>query len=168
MTLLRANGSTTGADILIKRRDENGFLVEQIRPNEEKQQRLRLQKKEEDEQEDEEEQKPVIDAGLKSLDHCTCDARPFPPSVFQHSNPLAPSIANFAPTPLRHFSQLQWNTSNARARRGGAPIRRVCHMTDGYRILFLPLLTRPRFPSRERVEYCVRMRRELMNLPDDP
>ena len=70
MTSLRANGSTTGADILIKRRDENGFLVNQILPNEEKQESLRLQK-------DEEEKKPVIDAGLKSLDHCTCDARLF-------------------------------------------------------------------------------------------
>ncbi|KAK7755040.1 Long-chain base-1-phosphate phosphatase [Diatrype stigma] len=63
-----ANGSSTGAagapDRVIKKRDENGFVVEQIQPNEEKQRRLRQQKKEEQD-------KPVIDAGLKSLDHCT-------------------------------------------------------------------------------------------------
>lgn len=59
-----ANGSSSGADRVIKKRDENGFVVEQIQPNEEKQRRLRQQKKEEQD-------KPVIDAGLKSLDHCT-------------------------------------------------------------------------------------------------
>lgn len=64
-----ANGSSIGAagapDRVIKKRDENGFVVEQIQPNEEKQRWLRQQKKEEQD-------KPVIDAGLKSLDHCTC------------------------------------------------------------------------------------------------
>ena len=94
MTSPRANGSTTGADILIKRRDENGFLVNQILPNEEKQESLRLQK-------DEEEKKPVIDAGLKSLDHCTCDARLF----FQFSHLFSPMCWEFYRTPLRHF---QW------------------------------------------------------------
>ena len=77
MTSIRANGSTTGADILIKKRDENGFLVDQILPGEDQQRKLRLQKKEEQDQEQQQQQqnqKPVIDAGLKSLDHCTCDA----------------------------------------------------------------------------------------------
>ena len=78
MTSIRANGSTTGADSLIKKRDENGFLVDQILPGEDQQRRLRLQKEEEEEQQKQQQQqhnhKPVIDAGLKSLDHCTCDA----------------------------------------------------------------------------------------------
>ncbi|RYP13466.1 hypothetical protein DL765_006879 [Monosporascus sp. GIB2] len=54
-----ANGSSPGAELLVKKRDENGFPVEQIQPGEEQQQRLRQQKDE----------KPVIDPGLKSLDH---------------------------------------------------------------------------------------------------
>lgn len=64
-----ANGCSTGgspADRVVKKRDENGFVVDQILPSEEEQQRLRQQKKED---------QPVIDAGLKSLDHCTCAIR---------------------------------------------------------------------------------------------